>query len=142
MPANATAPAINVIETDKEYKVEVAAPGMTREDFDIRLTDDNRLVVTMEKKEEKESAEPAGGESHPKEEKREWDRVDKALEKKGDRYLRREFSYSRFQQAMILPDNIERDRIAAKAENGVLNIVIPKSEPHKQSSRERRIEIG
>ena len=49
---NATAPAINVIETDKDYKVEVAAPGMTKEDFNIHLTENNELVISMEKKNE------------------------------------------------------------------------------------------
>ena len=50
--ANATAPAINVIESDKDYKVEVAAPGMTKDDFTIHLSEDNELVITMEKKNE------------------------------------------------------------------------------------------
>ena len=50
--ANATAPAINVIESDKDYKVEVAAPGMTKEDFNIHLSEDNELVISMEKKTE------------------------------------------------------------------------------------------
>lgn len=48
--ANATAPAINVIENEKDYKVEVAAPGMTKEDFNIHLGEDNELVITMEKR--------------------------------------------------------------------------------------------
>ena len=49
---NATAPAINVIESEKDYKVEVAAPGMTKDDFNIHLSEDNELVITMEKKNE------------------------------------------------------------------------------------------
>ena len=49
---NATAPAINVIENENDYNVEVAAPGMTREDFKVNVTDDNYLVLTMEKKNE------------------------------------------------------------------------------------------
>ena len=49
--ANATAPAINVVENDNSYKIEVAAPGMTKEDFNIHLTEDNQLVISMEKKE-------------------------------------------------------------------------------------------
>lgn len=48
--ANATAPAINVIESDKDYKVEVAAPGMTKEDFNIHLSEDNELVISMERR--------------------------------------------------------------------------------------------
>ena len=51
--ANATAPAINVIENDKDYKVEVAAPGMSKEDFDVHIGENNELVITMEKKSEK-----------------------------------------------------------------------------------------
>ena len=51
---NATAPAINVIESEKNYKVEVAAPGMTKDDFNIHLGDDNELVISMEKKVENE----------------------------------------------------------------------------------------
>ena len=50
--ANATAPAINVFETEKEYKVELAAPGMTKEDFNVLLMEDNNLVISMEKKTE------------------------------------------------------------------------------------------
>lgn len=50
--ANATAPAINVIESDKDYKVEVAAPGMTKEDFNIHISESNELVISMEKKNE------------------------------------------------------------------------------------------
>ena len=52
--ANSTAPAINVIESDKDYRVEVAAPGMTKNDFNIKIDENNNLVVSMEKKEEKE----------------------------------------------------------------------------------------
>lgn len=48
--ANATAPAINVIESDKDYKVEVAAPGMTKEDFNIHISESNELVISMEKR--------------------------------------------------------------------------------------------
>ena len=89
--ANATAPAINVFETEKEYKVELAAPGMTKEDFNVRIDEDNNLVISMEKKTENKE------------------------EKKEGRYLRREFSYSKFQQTMILPDNVDKEKISAAA---------------------------
>ena len=58
--ANATAPAINVIESDTDYKVEVAAPGMTKEDFNIHLSEDNELVISMEKKTETNEEDPTG----------------------------------------------------------------------------------
>ena len=91
--ANATAPAINVFETEKEYKVELAAPGMTKEDFNVRIDEENNLVITMEKKTENKE------------------------EKKEGRYLRREFSYSKFQQTMILPDNVDKEKISKVTTN-------------------------
>lgn len=115
--ANATAPAINVIESEKEYKVEVAAPGMTKEDFNIRIDEDNNLVISMEKK------------------------VENKEEKKDGRYLRREFSYSKFQQTMILPDNVDKEKIAAQVENGVLTIDLPKLSEEEIKKPERTIEI-
>ena len=51
--ASSTAPAVNVIETEKDYRVEVAAPGLTRDDFKIHINEDNELTVSMEKNEEK-----------------------------------------------------------------------------------------
>ena len=50
--ANSTSPAINIIESEKDYKVEIAAPGLTKDDFSIRIDDDNQISVSMEKKEE------------------------------------------------------------------------------------------
>ena len=87
---NATAPAINVIESEKEYKVEVAAPGMTKDDFNIHLGEDNELVISMEKKSENQEE-----------------------DKENKKYLRREFSYTKFQQALILPDDVEKENISA-----------------------------
>lgn len=116
--ANATAPAINVIESDKDYKVEVAAPGMTKEDFNIHLSEDNELVITMEKKNEK-----------------------KEEDKENKKYLRREFSYSKFQQSLVLPDDVEKDKIGAAVNNGVLTIDLPKRQPEEKAKVNRSIEI-
>lgn len=116
--ANATAPAINVIERDKDYKVEVAAPGMTKEDFNIHLSEDNELVITMEKKNEK-----------------------KEEDKENKKYLRREFSYSKFQQSLVLPDDVEKDKIGAAVNNGVLTIDLPKRQPEEKAKVNRSIEI-
>ena len=113
--ANATAPAINVFETENEYKVELAAPGMTKEDFNVDIDEDNNLVISMEKKSESEN---------------------KDENKKEGRYLRREFSYSKFQQTMILPDDVDKEKISAHVENGVLNIELPKfTEEAKEKSK-------
>ena len=116
--ANATAPAINVIENEKDYKVEVAAPGMTKEDFNIHLGEDNELVITMEKKNET-----------------------KEEDKENKKYLRREFSYTKFQQALVLPDDVEKDRISANVTNGVLTIELPKRTPEEKAKINKVIEI-
>ncbi len=116
--ANATAPAINVIESDKDYKVEVAAPGMTKDDFNIHLSEDNELVITMEKKNET-----------------------KEEDKENKKYLRREFSYSKFQQSLVLPDDVEKDKIGAAVNNGVLTIDLPKRQPEEKAKVNRSIEI-
>lgn len=100
--ANATAPAINVIETSNEYKVEVAAPGMTKDDFNIHLTEDNELVISMEKKNENKE------------------------EDKSRKYLRREFSYTKFQQSLVLPENVDKEKISASVNDGVLTIELQK----------------
>ena len=114
---NPTAPAINVIETDKAYKLELAAPGMTKEDFSVRIDEENNLVISMEKKAENKE------------------------EKKDGRYLRREFSYSKFQQTMILPENVDKDHISAQVENGVLNIELPKLSEEEVKKPDRTIEV-
>ena len=99
---NCTAPAINVKESDKAYIVELAAPGMKKEDFNVHINDEGNLVVKMESKTEKKD------------------------EDKNTRYLRREFSYSKFEQTLILPDDVKKEEISAKVENGVLTVELPK----------------
>ncbi|ADY36005.1 heat shock protein Hsp20 [Phocaeicola salanitronis DSM 18170] len=116
--ANATAPAINVIESDTDYKVEVAAPGMTKEDFNIHLSEDNELVISMEKKTENNEE-----------------------DKQNKKYLRREFSYTKFQQALVLPDDVEKDKINANVTNGVLTIELPKRTPEEKAKINKVIEI-
>lgn len=114
--ANATAPAINVVESDKDYKVEVAVPGMTKEDFNIHLGDENKLVISMEKKVENE-------------------------DKDNKKYLRREFSYTKFQQSLYLPDNVDKEKITANVANGVLTIELPKYSQEEKAKINRVIEI-
>ena len=116
---SSTAPAVNVI--DKEYKVEIAAPGLTRDDFKIDINEDNELTVSMEKKVEKNEESEKEGKKHT--------------------YLRREFSYSSFRQRMILPDNVNVDNIDAKMENGVLTIDIPKKTEEEKRKNMRQIDI-
>mgnify|MGYP002627050984 CR=1 FL=1 len=111
----ATAPAINVIETPDAYELELAAPGMTKEDFQVHLDEEGDLVINMEKK--------VNEKDH-----------------KGH-YLRREFSYTKFQQTMLLPEDAEREQIEAKVENGVLTVNIPKIKKVEVEKSRKQIEV-
>ena len=112
---NATAPAINVSEDDKAYKVEVAAPGMTRDDFKIYLSENDDLVIAIEKKDEKKED--------------------------NKKYLRREFSYSKFQQALSLPDDVDREKISASVNDGVLTVDLIKKELKPNDKSPKMIDI-
>jgi len=116
-----TAPAMNVMENDKEYKLEVAAPGMCKDDFKVHLNKDGNLIIEMEKKD-------CGCKG-------------KEDEKKECRYLRKEFSYSKFSQTLLLPDNADKEKIEAQVINGVLKVIIPKLEKVKAEDEKREIEI-
>lgn len=113
---NGKAPAINVIEDEQKYRLELAAPGMTKEDFKVHINRDGNLVIELEKE------------------------CDCQEEKKG-KYIRREFSCSKFHQTLILPDNVEKDGIKATVENGVLEIELPKMQKAKAEEDKRVIEV-
>lgn len=113
---NATAPAINVLEDENNYDVELAAPGLTKEDFNVHVDEDGNLVINMEKKDNKE-------------------------EKKHGHYLRREFSYSKFEQTLVLPEDADKEQINARVENGVLNVNIPKIRRNAESASKKVIEV-
>lgn len=115
---NATAPAINVIESDTEYKVELAAPGTKKEDFDVQINDEGNLNIKLESK------------------------TDHKDEDKKTHYLRREFSYTKFEQTLILPDDVEKEKIAARVEHGVLTIDLPKLAPKETPKIGRKVEIA
>lgn len=113
--ANATAPAINVLEDENAYTVELAAPGLCKEDFDISLNNEGDLVIKMEKK--------------------------NAETEQKAHYLRREFAYSKYEQTLILPDDVDKDKIGAKMADGILNISLPKIQQSVQKVT-RQIEVG
>ena len=113
---HSTSPAINVSEDDKGYKLEIAAPGMTKEDFNISISDGD-IVIAMEKKNENKD------------------------ENKDKKYIRREFSYSKYEQRLALPDNVEKQNITAQMTDGVLYIDIPKMTPEEKAKECQCIEI-
>ena len=114
--ANATAPAINVKESDGEYTVELAAPGLKKEDFNVNIDRDGNLHIHMESKAEHKD------------------------EDKKSHYLRREFSYSKYEQTLLLPDDVDKDRIEAKVNDGVLTVNLPKKE-NKTDNAMKQIEV-
>ena len=115
---NTTAPAINVMEKKGEYDVEIAAPGMTKDDFKVSLDEDRNLVVELDKKVENTCDDKDCG-----------------------HYLRREFSYTKYHQTLLLPDDVNRDAIGATVENGVLRVVLPKLQPQEMKKERTVIEI-
>ena len=104
---NTTIPAVNIKETAENYEVEVAAPGMTKNDFKVEL-DGNMLTISSE-------------------------RINQKEESDNERYTRKEFSYQSFQRNFTLQKNVvDTDKIQAKYENGLLRLLIPKKEEAKQ----------
>ena len=97
-----TTPAINVKENQSGYEIELAAPGMNKDDFHVSVDKDGVLNIKMEHKDENEQ------------------------ENNAVRYLRREFSYANFEQRLQLPDDVDRDKIMARVEDGVLRIGLPR----------------
>lgn len=114
----ATAPAVNVKEDAKAYVMELAVPGIKKEYCRVCINNDGNLEVTIENKME-----------HKDEDKKEH-------------YLRREFSYSNYQQVYVLPEDVEKDNVTAAVENGVLAITMPKKTKEEEKKALRQIEIG
>ena len=100
------APQLNVSESDKNYTLEIAMPGVTKEMTSIELTAEGTLIVKAETKKENEET---------------------AAENK--KWLRREFGFTSYTQSFTLPEDIDRDAIKATVSDGVLSVVIPKKEP-------------
>ncbi len=109
-----TVPAVNISEGEDHYKIEFAAPGLSKKDFKIDLQN-NVLTVSSESKHE-----------------------DKEKKKN---FMRREFSYSTFSRSFTLPESVDADKIKAKHDNGILNIHIPKK-PEAVEKGPRKIDIS
>ena len=102
-----TSPAVNMIEADNDFKIEVAVPGLTRNDFNIEVEDDVLTISSVEK-EKKEEEIP--------------------------NYTRREFNFSSFKRSFQLPETIDQDEIKASHKAGVLSITLVKKEEEVQKA--------
>jgi HSP20 family protein len=98
-------PAVNIVESKDEYRIDVAAPGLDKEDFKIQI-DKNVLTVSSEKEEKHED--------------------------KDKRIMRKEFNYFSFKRCFSLPETVNSEKIKASHKDGILEIVIPKREEAKE----------
>ncbi len=115
---NYSTPRMNIMETKDNYKLELCIPGLTKDDVKLSIDTEGNLVVEMTKE--------------TKNEKKNEDM----------RYLRHEFSVEHFRQTVMLPEDIHKEQISAKVENGILDIVIPKVTVEEKKQAVQTIEIG
>jgi len=102
---DSTNPSVNIIESDEDFKVEMAAPGMKKDDFQVELDNDTLTIQSELSNENMEE---------------------------NDKFTRREFNYQSFKRSFYLPNTVEADKINAKYKDGILRLVIPKKEEAKR----------
>ena len=112
-------PRMNIMETKDNYKLELCIPGLTKEDVKLSIDAEGNLVVEMSKETKNEKKE----------------------NKEEMRYLRHEFSVEHFRQTVMLPEDIHKEQISAKVENGILDIVIPKVTVEEKKQAMQTIEV-
>ncbi len=113
----ANTPAINVKEDADSYTMEFAAPGLKKEFCRVNIDNEGNLCVKMENK------------------------MEHKTEDKHEHYIRREFSYSNYEQTYVLPDNVNKEAIEAKVDDGVLKIKMPKLTPKEEAKVQKCIEV-
>ena len=112
-----TAPAVNVKEDNKQYVMEVAVPGLKKEQVNMSIDKDGYLTLSIENKNEQKD------------------------ENKKEHYLRREFSYTSYRPSYALPDDVNADKIEANVADGVLKVVLPKVEKKEEKEDVKHIEV-
>ena len=106
-PKASSVPAVNITEDDKAYNVTLAAPGLEKKDFSIDVNG-NLLTISAEKETKKEE--------------------------KDKKYTRREYNYTSFSRSFTLPDEVVKEKIEAKYDNGILALSLPKTETAKKNN--------
>jgi HSP20 family protein len=109
-----TVPAVNIVEDKNDYKVSLAVPGMKKDDFNIDV-EGNMLTISSEKEVSKEE--------------------------KDEKYNRKEYSYSSFSRSFTLPEEVNREKIEAKYEDGLLKLVLPKKDEVKKLAASKHIAV-
>ncbi|MBK8090394.1 MAG: Hsp20/alpha crystallin family protein [Chitinophagaceae bacterium] len=109
-----TVPAVNIVEDKNDYKVSLAVPGMKKDDFNIDV-EGNMLTISSEKEESKEE--------------------------KDEKYNRKEYSYSSFSRSFTLPEEVNKEKIEAKYEDGVLKLMLPKKDEVKKLAASKHIAV-
>lgn len=107
-------PAVNIIEGKDDYRIEVAAPGLEKNDFKISI-DNNLLTISSEK--------------------------ELSNEEKGEQFMRKEFSYASFSRSFTVPDGTDQDKIQARHKDGILHVIIPKRDETKEKPA-RQVKIS
>ncbi len=110
-------PRMNIVENKDNYRLEFCIPGLTKEDVKMSIDAEGNLVVEMTKESKEDN-------------------------KKDERYLRHEFSVEHFRQTVMLPEDIHKENIKAKVENGILEVIIPKVTTEEKRQAIQTIEIG
>ncbi len=108
-------PAVNILEDDNEYRIEVVAPGIDKKDVKINLEDDV-LTISSERKEENEE--------------------------KDKHYMRREFNYTAFSRSFVIPEEVDAEKISAEHKNGILTLHLPKKEEVIKKTQKREIKVS
>ncbi len=108
-------PAVNILEEDNEYRIEVIAPGIDKKDVKINLEDDV-LTISSERKEENEE--------------------------KNKHYMRREFNYTAFSRSFVVPEEVDAEKISAEHKNGILTLHLPKKEEVVKKTQKREIKVS
>lgn len=109
-----TVPAVNISETQESYKVDLAAPGLKKDDFKVNV-DGDLLTISAEKEETKEEAD--------------------------EKTSRREYNYSSFSRSFTLPESINREKIEANYNDGILKLVLPKKDEAKKAAISKKIDV-
>ncbi|MBL4703126.1 MAG: Hsp20/alpha crystallin family protein [Flavobacteriales bacterium] len=107
-----TMPSVNIIESNEAFTIQVAAPGLEKKDFNVAV-DGNKLTISSEKE----------------------------LEglKDGEKFRKKQFSFSKFKRTFSIPEVLEGDKINAEYNSGILNVTIPKKEPVKKEIKQIKV---